>query len=362
LSASAIEVRELRSSDAAGVATCVRRCYGDGYPKRVLYDEKATALLVERRALRGVVALAAGRLVGHIGFTRPHPGASVVEAGITMVDPEARGSGVMRMLSAELFRVLRRDDVVGFVHFPTTAHAVMQRASLQSGGVETGVLLAYIPAITRDITIGSASAGRLAVTAVFQPIASAPASCMISVPARYAALIGDLIARSSLRRTVTVETAAASGRTTSNVIVDSARALGRIELGDIGADVVTAVDDALGSFDAATIRLFHVDIPLRGAGLDLVVEHLSKRGFVFGAWLPGWARSDVMRLQRIAQLQPAEADPDLVSEHARRLLRSISAEMARSMWPDGLVRESITSQVMDSAPMRSEDPAMEALP
>jgi hypothetical protein len=325
-----VEVRVLEPEDVTGLAACLRRCYGDGYPKRVLYDDRATARLVARGELRGVVALRDGHLVGHIGFTAPNRYASVVEAGTTIVDPEVRGAGVMQALSAELFRMLRRDDVDGFVHFPTTAHQVMQRASVRSGGVETGILLAYIPASTRDAALGSATAGRVAVTVVHQQIASETPSRPCIVPERYAAVIESMVARSPLVRAVVVDHLAARGDTVLSSSMDRVRRLGRVRIEHVGEDVGDALAHAIAVLVDDAVELIHVDIPLDGPGVDATVDALRRRAFVFGAWLPGWDRGDVLRMQRLAELSQAERRPDLASAEARALLQLIDDELDHS--------------------------------
>lgn len=61
-----------------------------------------------------------------------------MEAGTTLVDPARRGEGIMGRLGAALGELLVAEGVCGFVHFPTTAHAVMQRASVSAGGSRDG--------------------------------------------------------------------------------------------------------------------------------------------------------------------------------------------------------------------------------
>ena len=41
-----IEVRPLAPDDSPGLAACIERCYGDSYPKRVLYRAEQAAALI----------------------------------------------------------------------------------------------------------------------------------------------------------------------------------------------------------------------------------------------------------------------------------------------------------------------------
>lgn len=312
-----VEVRVIAPDDASALSELIERCYGDTYPKRVMYQPDELAKLLRSRAYGGVVATAGADVVGHIGFARPAPAATVVEAGTTVVDPRARGKGVMGRLALALGAAVASEGVSGFIHFPTTAHPVMQRASLSAGGRETGVMLAYLPPETRDTALGAPQHGRLAVTVVYQPVLEAAAQD-VHLPRRYESLIlgmaDDLgLARSSAgpRRTPT-----AASRLSSTY--DAGRGLLRISVERIGADAAAAA--------AAAAALVHVDLPLNDPGIDHAVEMLRRSSFAFAAWLPGWAGHDVLRMQRVDSPSDVELSPTLASPEAGALLRMIRAE------------------------------------
>ncbi len=67
--------------------------------------------------------------------------------------------GLKGRLGLALGEVLVSEGAVGFIHFPTTAHPVMQRALLSAGGRETGVMLAYLPAVELCARSGHAMLG-----------------------------------------------------------------------------------------------------------------------------------------------------------------------------------------------------------
>jgi hypothetical protein len=153
-----VEVRPLAEDDSPGLAACVERCYGDTYPKRALYRVDELAALIRTGDYCGVVAVAGSEIVGHIGHSRPFPAATVLEAGTTIVDPRLRGRGLMARMAQGWAASLPATGAAGFIHFPTTAHTVMQRAATESGR-ETGILLAYIPQKTRDRSLAAVGVG-----------------------------------------------------------------------------------------------------------------------------------------------------------------------------------------------------------
>jgi len=318
-----IEVRPMTPGDAQGVSGCIVRCYGDAYPKRVMYRPDEVALLVRSHAYNGVVAASGAEVVGHIGFTWPTSASTVVEAGTTVVDPGFRGQGLMRRLGLALAEALASEGAVGFVHFPTTAHQVMQRASLSAGGRETGVMLAYLPAETRDNAMGAVGQERLAVTVVYQPVLKA-APRDIYLPRRYDRLIRGFSDGLELSRSAAGPFRTPRGDNQLDSDFDASRGLLRISVGRIGADLATTAARVVAAHDAG---LVHLDLPMDDPAIDHAVEELRRSSYAFAAWLPGWAAHDVLRLQLLVSPSDGELSPSLFSPEARALLAMIRTEL-----------------------------------
>lgn len=313
----------MEPEDAAGLSACIKRCYGDSYPKRIMYDPAALAEKVQQRGYNGVVAVADGSVIGHIGFSWPDPRATAVEAGTTVVDPDYRGGGLMRRLSELLRHNIVADGAYGFIHFPTTAHAVMQKASLRSGGCETGIMLAYLPPEARDLEIGGSGEDRLAVTVVYEPLSEAPVRA-VYLPERYADLIAGFADHLRLERRSAGPSVIPAGPTAIRSISEAYRKLERWSVDHIGDDFDVAVQSRLAAGDA---RLIHVDLGMDQPALNLAVEVLKATGFAFAAWMPGWGQSDVLRLQILKQSSQGELHPSLESPAANALAALIRSEL-----------------------------------
>lgn len=316
-----MNVRPLTADDADALTACFRRCYDDSYVVGFFYDPSAIRERIADGRLCSVVAVAPdGQIVGHMALTVRHPQARTVELGNTVVDPDYRGHGLASRLAAALVDVCRTRAAVGFHHYPTTAHAIMQKLAVEAGGVETGVMLAYIPAGTEYKELsGAAAAQRLAVVVVYQPLAPAPPR-RVFLPPRWADTLQTLYRRAGLERQCGIAQAAADGSRSELAIgFDARRGLVRIDVARIGADLPQLVGDSLRERAAAVT---HVDLPLGDAGAPAAAEALRAQRFLFCALLPEFAEQDVLRLQH---LREPPAMPDLVYPEARELLaRSLS--------------------------------------
>ena len=317
-----IDVRLLADRDAPGLKACLERCYGDGYPKRVLYEPEKTAALIRSKRFVGVVAVSEDVVVGHIGYSRTSPDSLVVEAGTTIVDPGSRGLGLVGRMSDRLGQQMVAEGVQGVVQFPTTAHQVMQKAAT-IGGRETGILLAYIPGTALRTAGAGTEADRVAVTVVYQA-ARETGPQRIFTPERYTARVEALAASISLRREIEAGRESA-GASELDISSDEARSLTLITVRRAGIDLIPRVVERSTRPAAGVV---HVDLSMADPGIGGAVEALRELGFVYAAWLPGWQGHDVLRMQLIRNPTDRELSPNLFTREARELLASIRAELA----------------------------------
>ncbi|MCZ6458252.1 MAG: GNAT family N-acetyltransferase [Gammaproteobacteria bacterium] len=317
---SAITVRRLVAADAPGLTRCFERCYGTTYPSDIFYATQRLATAIEAGNLRSVVAVTENNIIGHTGLTVRHDGARAIEAGNTVVDPNWRGQGLLGELGTALTELCRAEGFAAYVHYPTTAHEIMQKRSVQSGGTETGLMLAYIPAETNYTAIDHTS-GRLAATVVFQPCEAMPHR-RVYLPERYAQVLKALFDDCNLERTFSAPATQSTG-SAAEFVMHERRGLLHAFVTRAAADLPQQIDAASGS---ATAPVIQVDLCLDDPAVSAAVDALAAGGFYFAALMPEFAHTDVLRLQRINQTSAAEFEPALANPGAQRLLRYIKAD------------------------------------
>jgi hypothetical protein len=138
------DVRLLRSEDAPQLVRCFERCYGDSYVADAFYDAARIRALLAAGTLRSVVAVSAqDEIVAHMALTvRPRARGPSTQ-GNTVVDPRYRGHH-SRAPRGTADQALSRSRLRRLPPLPTAAHPVMKLA-VQGGGIETGLMLGYIP-------------------------------------------------------------------------------------------------------------------------------------------------------------------------------------------------------------------------
>jgi len=174
-------------------------------------------------------------------------------------------------------------------------------------------MLAYI-AETTEYAAVDRRVGRLAATVAYQPFRPVRRRT-VTLPARYAALIAEIHARCALERDAASSAAAGGARTAElSSLHDPVRGLLRLFLQRPGADVGDRIEALMQTHGP---KVTHLDLPLDDPVADRTVEQLASLGFFFCAVLPEFARTDVLRLQALADPVAEDFTPALVNADAR---------------------------------------------
>jgi len=324
-----VTIRPLVAADAPRLAQCFERCYGDTYVTSTFYDPAAIAARLHAGELRSVVAVdgSSNAIVGHMGLSLRRAGALTADAGNTIVDPEYRNQRLAARLGAGLLDVSREIGLVGFHHYATTAHPIMQKLAAHGGGVETGIMLDYVPAGThyRDLA-EAAETGRAAAVIIYQPIARAP-SRSVALPEPYEETLRAIYDRARLERTfLQPGTPRPPGNMRIDATLDANRGLLRLSVARPSADLAAQVTATAKDHDH---EILQIDLALADRSCGAAVASLRTLGFFFCAVLPEYDDGDTLRLQRLPDASGGREYPDLVMEDARRLLTSIVSDRER---------------------------------
>ena len=317
-----IIIRDLKPGDAFELSALFRRCYGETYGSPVFYDIAALTELISKRELISAVATRGQQILGHVGITIRHPGSKACETGNTVVDPNARGQGLLLRLGAALHELVQRKGYVAYLHYPTTAHEIMQRASVAYGGKETGVMLAYVPETTDSKE--DKQLGRLAATVAYQPL-SPPPSRKVFLPEQYYTVITSIYENLNLDRQATkpLRSQVQSLESDEARMIENynpQRGLLHIFVATEGHHIVSKVSTLIEKYQP---KITHIDLPLDNSGITVMIENLRELGFFFSALLPEFAHTDLLRLQAISSLTQNDFELNLINEDAISLANFI---------------------------------------
>ena len=329
-------VRLMNEQDAEQLVDLVRKCYGDGYPNKILYRPEEIAAAIRDGLMHSIVSVdPSDRLIGHCALTFSAAGAPVPEAGKMVVDPDCRGQHLSNRLAEHRKTVAIENDLVGYWSECVTNHPFSQHEIIDSGGVETGAFIAKDAPTWHMAGVNNVTDVRLSLMTYFIPIKDAPQRTLY-LPPGYAEFARALATDLKLNRTIMTtpeggEGTAEARKTGLIYSVNPGNQFAQLTISDIGQDVGARVGEVVSLLQGSGIEVFHLDLPLEQPNAIQAIGALEALGFFWAAWLPEYSESgDVLRMQKT----DAAVNPDEIicaRENGERVKAHILAERQRVM-------------------------------
>jgi len=316
----AARIEQLQREHLASLARCTWRVYGHSYVASFLYHPEETWKVVESGRLHSVVALDnAGAVIGHMGIELESRDDRVGDVTLALTDPRYRGHHVLAAMEAELAPIVAELELVGTLAEAVTPHTITQRARVEGGAVETGVLLGFIPATMAYRGFPPEVQGNSRQSAVLSYLATGTSPTRaVFLPAPYRELIADGYERMGLDRPAG-GTSAPLGSTRVDIHADHPRALAALEVTSVGDDAAHLIDQHRRELCAAGTEVVYAELPLDDPATPQAVDGLRERGFFYAGFIPDIRGTDVLRMQYL----DVDVDTEIIqlySDDARRLL------------------------------------------
>jgi hypothetical protein len=313
-------IERLRRDHLASLARCTWRVYGHTYVASFLYHPDETWKMVESGRLHSVVALDADdEVIGHVAIELEHPGDRVGDSTLALTDPRYRGHHVLGAVGAELVAIIDEIGLVGTLAEAVTPHTITQRAQVEEGAIETGILLGFIPATMtyRGFSPTVQGTSRQSAVLSYIPFGRAPGRD-VHLPDAYHELMTERYEKLGLDREFATP-GEPDGTTALDLAVDGPRSLAGIEVATLGSDAVDLIDHHRRALCAAGTEVVYAELPLDDPGTPAVAAGLRERGFFYAGFIPDLRDTDVLRMQYL----DVEVDSSIIqlyTDDARALL------------------------------------------
>ena len=303
-----LEVRELGEDDVPSLIACIRRCYGETYAEHEFYDAAYVRGELRAGRLISVGALDGTRIVGHVGTRVRGRGDVIAETVCGVVDPDYRGRGLIAQVGGPMTARYGELGIAGIMHFATGAHDRTQRPIVASGAVPTGVLLGHIAAETEYRGIEHPFVDKRIGVVVYVHMFGRLDALDVYVPQCYAEALADLYEQLALDRRVFSHNDAPRSLQTwrGSAQHDAHRGISLLRFGALADAATVPAIELVDHTVSQCHTVAYADVPIADPrGLD-VIARLAQTGFCFGALLPGTARTEAIRLQRLrgAAIEP----------------------------------------------------------
>lgn len=295
------EITRLQLADLAQLIDCVRRCYGESYPNKAMYDIHKLEESIENKLMHSVVAkLENGQIVGHCALTFDGDHNVSPEAGKMMVDPNFRGQHIAERMAKERIEIAQELSLPGFWTECVTNHPYSQHEMIAFNAKETGLFIGNTPASISMKGLENHPDTRMSLLAFYLNLNDRPHT--IFMPAQHAEHVTSLVRDLNLQRNIVISKIAASGTTTFHTVINSNIQTANIAIDRIGSDLVTAVKHELTKLEPLNLASIYLDIPIEQETAANAYLELESIGFFWGSWMPNFStKGDSLRLQKIYQ-------------------------------------------------------------
>lgn len=324
-----VEIRKVEARDAVGIARLVHHCYGYSYDADWVYQPERIARMIESGILHSFVGVTPdGDVVGHLGMIRPEEDSRVGESGQAVVDPRYRGHHLLKTMKTSLAAWARDFGLSGLFSEATAAHPYSQRANIQLGAHETGILLGYIPNTVRYRSLHTTAEGNRRSVVLYYLKTNEAGRRSVHVPLRYREIVELIFSEGELNGDIRTEGRSVTLAETTALDVELRRDHNQaiITVGRYGEDFVAAMTARLRQLCLHKVDCIYADLPLIDPATSALGGDLAELGFLFGGIFPNRrSKGDVLRLQYLNNVEIAADDVTVSSDLGRALLDFILA-------------------------------------
>jgi hypothetical protein len=294
------EMDVFRPEDAPGIVNLFRAVYGDGYPIRLFYDEKA---LVEANAAGTYYSLVArtptGDVVGVEHLFRSAPYERLYEAGAGLVLKDYRNLGITKQLLRFIFDQWgpTRENIDEMFGEPVCNHPHMQRLIGTLGFMETALEVALMPAEAYDKE--RSASGRVAALLAFRCYRPKPHP--VFLPEAYEDQLRLIYSRLNYAREISRADRELPSSVVSkaNMTVFPFARVARIAMLEAGSDFLDYLTNLESRAVTDNALVLQVWLNLRDPWVGAAVEIMRKKNYFLGGILPRWFDHDGMFLQKV---------------------------------------------------------------
>ena len=315
--------RFLQPGEGHVLADAIRVAYGGSYDVRWVYDEDEVNNRLEAGTYVSCVAESPeGDLLCHEGMSLAAAGDAVGHSGQAVTMPQARGQHLFTRTKRFLMDWAKDQGLAGMYSEATAAHPYSQKANLDLGAHETGILLGWIPAsVSNDAATDHKPHRQSAV--LFYTKLNDGHERPVYAPPRHRAIIRQTLELCELRGTLTdpPPDTQIPARSELHVEINPDHNLALISVLTPGADLETVVSaERHHLFHSKNLDAIYLDLPLEQPAAALTADHLEVLGVSYSGIFPNpRTNGDVLRTQSVHRVQINPDDLVVASDHGRAL-------------------------------------------
>jgi len=321
--------RFLQPGEGHILADAIRVAYGETYDVRWVYDGNEVNKRLQAGTYVSCVAESPdGDLLCHEGMSLAAAGDAVAHSGQAVTMPQARGQHLFTRTKRFLMDWARDRDLAGMFSEATAAHPYSQKANLDLGAHEIGILLGWIPASVSNDAAADQKATRQSAVLFYTKLNDGHER-PVYAPPRHQEIIRKTLELSELRGTLADPPPYTKlpGRSQLRVEANPDHNIALITVQEAGADLAAAISaERQHLFHVEKVDAIYFDLPLENPATALLGDQLEPLGVSYAGVFPNHrVDGDVLRMQSLHRARIANDDLVVASNHGRELLNYVLA-------------------------------------
>jgi len=329
----AITFRYLEPGEGVRLSEAIRVAYGGSYDVRWTYDPvEVDARLEAGTYVSWIAESSDGELLCHEGMSLAAAGDAVGHSGQAVTMPAARGQHLFTRTKQHLMDWARERGLAGMFSEATAAHPYSQRANLELGAHETGLLLGWIPASVDNDAAADHRPHRQSAILFYTKLNDGHER-PVYAPERHREIVDRTLELCELRGTLADPPTGSDvpDRTDLHVEIDEDHNLALLTARTPGADLEQLVAaERHHLFHRRHLDAVYLDLPLEDPATALLADHLERLGVSYAGIFPNpQTTGDVLRMQSLPRAKINAADIAIASDHGRELLDYVLTDLNR---------------------------------
>ncbi len=298
-SATEIDIRPMRSSEALEVSKAVYKAYGNTYAfEHVYYPERILELNKSGEMFSIVAVTPDSQIAGHLALTR-HGQAEIGELGRAVVKPEFRSMGIFTRLTRFAVQKAKAEGLLGLLGEAVTNHTYSQQVGLEIGLRDCGLFVGYLPQTESFRRITEELTQRESVLMHFMYLRKPP-PLRIYAPPHHEQMIISLFENLGARPTranSTEDVSSSDDKGAISVTTAGPSGTARIRVERFGSNTLSEVRSSLRELCLKQFEIIHLYLGFSNPEIATYTEQFENMGFFFAGILPGTKVGDALILQ-----------------------------------------------------------------
>jgi len=316
-----VEIRLMRPDEYFKLERLVYRTYGYTY-FGFAYCQESIREMIENGMLISTIAVTSeDEFIGHAAVEKPYKDSEVAELCMLMVNPLFRDRHLGGDITRKAIIYAKQHGLLGLYSEAVTIHGYSQKAVIDTGGKETGIMLGYLNKELSFKKIKEEQGARQSAVLFYTRLNPEPERSVF-LPREHSNIIKRIYDYGGIKRLYKksdIPELKFEKQTVIDVSIRQDNSVAHLDIISYGSDIEKALEIHLRELRLHKIDVVYLNVPLSDPAAQHFNKSVESLGFIFCGVVPEYREGDILRYQ---YLNNVELNPDstvIVSDFGKEL-------------------------------------------